>query len=144
MLFGLLHQLLDSNKRVQEFACTAFITLAEQSRSHQLSPYIYQILVHTNRAFALYKRKNRLYLYDVMGTLADTVGEKLNQPQFIYLLMPPLIAKWNELSDKDTDLFPLLEVNIISFHTGTFFFNFFFSSAFLILRLLWDPVLYSM
>lgn len=109
VLFGLLNRLLDPNKRVQESACTAFIVLAEVA-SNKLAPYLYTILTHTNQAFALYKRKNRLMLYDAMGTLADAVGSELNQPQFIYLLMPPLITKWNELSDKDTDLFPLLEV----------------------------------
>lgn len=29
---------------------------------------------------------------------------------YIEKLMPPLIAKWNELKDEDKDLFPLLEV----------------------------------
>ncbi|CAO3619625.1 unnamed protein product [Mucor fragilis] len=108
VLFGLLERLLDSNRRVQESACTAFIILGE-SASTRLVPYIYPILTQTNGAFALYRRKNRLILYDALGTLADAVGSQLNQPQFIYLLMPPLISKWNELSDKDADLFPLLE-----------------------------------
>lgn len=30
--------------------------------------------------------------------------------EYIQKLMPPLIAKWNELKDEDKDLFPLLEV----------------------------------
>ena len=30
--------------------------------------------------------------------------------EYINLLMPPLIAKWNILKDEDKDLFPLLEV----------------------------------
>lgn len=110
VLFGLLNRLLDSDKRVQESACTAFIVLAEAA-SLLLVPYIHPILTHTNRAFSIYKRKNRLFLYDAMGTLADAVKSELNQPHFICLLMPPLISKWNELSDKDTDLFPLLEVS---------------------------------
>jgi len=29
--------------------------------------------------------------------------------EYIEKLMPPLIAKWNELKDEDKDLFPLLE-----------------------------------
>lgn len=29
--------------------------------------------------------------------------------EYIQKLMPPLIAKWNELKDEDKDLFPLLE-----------------------------------
>jgi hypothetical protein len=48
-------------------------------------------------------------LYDAIGTLADSVGHHLNKKEFIELLMPPLIQKWNELKDEDKDLFPLLE-----------------------------------
>ena len=32
-------------------------------------------------------------------------------PEFIQMLMPPLIEKWNNLRDEDKDLFPLLEVS---------------------------------
>lgn len=31
--------------------------------------------------------------------------------EYIQLLMPPLIEKWNLLKDEDRDLFPLLEVS---------------------------------
>ena len=48
-------------------------------------------------------------MYDAIGTLADSVGHHLNKPEFIEMLMPPLIKKWNELKDEDKDLFPLLE-----------------------------------
>lgn len=34
--------------------------------------------------------------------------------EYIQKLMPPLIAKWNELKDEDKDLFPLLEVSKFS------------------------------
>ncbi len=42
------------------------------------------------------------------GTLADSVGHHLNKPEYIGMLMPPLIEKWNVLKDEDKDLFPLL------------------------------------
>jgi len=32
--------------------------------------------------------------------------------EYIQMLMPPLIQKWNQLKDEDKDLFPLLEVVI--------------------------------
>jgi len=57
-----------------------------------------------------FQHKNLLILYDAIGTLADSVGHHLNKPEFINLLMPPLIQKWNMLKDEDKDLFPLLEV----------------------------------
>lgn len=56
-----------------------------------------------------FQHKNLLILYDAIGTLADSVGHHLNKQEFIDLLMPPLIQKWNELKDEDKDLFPLLE-----------------------------------
>lgn len=31
--------------------------------------------------------------------------------EYIKMLMPPLIDKWNALKDEDKDLFPLLEVS---------------------------------
>jgi transportin-1 len=31
------------------------------------------------------------------------------QPAYLAILMPPLIAKWQQLSNSDKDLFPLLE-----------------------------------
>ncbi|KAL3191764.1 hypothetical protein MRX96_059500 [Rhipicephalus microplus] len=55
------------------------------------------------------QHKNLLILYDAIGTLADSVGHHLNKPEYINLLMPPLIEKWNVLKDDDKDLFPLLE-----------------------------------
>ena len=33
--------------------------------------------------------------------------------EYISLLMPPLIEKWNILKDTDKDLFPLLEVYVV-------------------------------
>mmetsp|Transcript_9429 Transcript_9429/g.21924 ORF Transcript_9429/g.21924 Transcript_9429/m.21924 type:complete len:365 (-) Transcript_9429:531-1625(-) len=60
-------------------------------------------------AFSKYQAKNLLILYDAIGTLADAVGTALCKPEFVQVLMPPLIGKWNELSDDDRALFPLLE-----------------------------------
>jgi transportin-1 len=67
-----------------------------------------------------FQHKNLLILYDAIGTLADSVSYHLNKPEYINLLMPALIQKWNALKDDDKDLFPLLEVR--------FLFYFFLSS----------------
>lgn len=74
-------------------------------------PYLSYILDTLVFAFGKYQHKNLLILYDAIGTLADSVGHHLNQPEYIQKLMPPLIQKWNELKDEDKDLFPLLEVS---------------------------------
>jgi transportin-1 len=104
----LLKRVLDSNKRVQEAACSAFATLEEEACT-ELVPYLGFILETLVFAFHKYQHKNLLILYDAIGTLADSVGHHLNKPDYIQLLMPPLIQKWNVLKDEDKDLFPLLE-----------------------------------
>lgn len=106
----MLQRVLDKNKRVQEAACSAFATLEEEA-TVELIPYLEPILINLTTAFNMYQHKNLLILYDALGTLAESVGSTLNQPRCLQLMMPPLITKWNELSDQDKDLFPLLEVS---------------------------------
>ncbi|KAK2833571.1 hypothetical protein Q5P01_017460 [Channa striata] len=108
LMTELLKRILDGNKRVQEAACSAFATLEEEACT-ELVPYLSFILDTLVFAFGKYQHKNLLILYDAIGTLADSVGHHLNQPVIHSKLMPPLIAKWNELKDEDKDLFPLLE-----------------------------------
>lgn len=104
----LLKRILDANKRVQEAACSAFATLEEEACT-ELVPYLEYILKTLVFAFSKYQHKNLLIFYDAVGTLADSVGHHLNKPEYINILMPPLIEKWNQLQDDDKDLFPLLE-----------------------------------
>ncbi|CAG2114485.1 unnamed protein product [Medioppia subpectinata] len=108
LMTELLKRVLDANKRVQEAACSAFATLEEEACT-ELVPYLEFILQTLVFAFSKYQHKNLLILYDAIGTLADSVGHHLNKPEYINLLMPPLIQKWNLLKDDDKDLFPLLE-----------------------------------
>ncbi|KAF2324731.1 hypothetical protein GH714_016541 [Hevea brasiliensis] len=96
VLMGLLRRILDTNKRVQEAACSAFATLEEEA-AEVMVPYLETILQHLMCAFG------------DTSTLADAVGLELNKPRYLDILMPPLIAKWQQLSDSDKDLFPLLE-----------------------------------
>jgi len=104
----LLKRILDPNKKVQEAACSAFATLEEEACT-ELVPYLQYILQTLVYAFNKYQHKNLLILYDAIGTLADSVGAFLNKTEYIEMLMPPLITKWNSLVDEDKDLFPLLE-----------------------------------
>ncbi|KAL3645630.1 Transportin-1 [Castilleja foliolosa] len=108
ILMGLLRRILDDNKRVQEAACSAFATLEEEA-ADELAPRLNVILQHLMCAFGKYQRRNLRIVYDALGTLADAVGGELNQPAHLEILMPPLIAKWQQLSNSDKDLFPLLE-----------------------------------
>ncbi|SAM01459.1 hypothetical protein [Absidia glauca] len=104
----LLHRILDNNKRVQEAACSSLSALEEEATT-QLIPYLLPILATLASAFEKYQHHNLILLLDTMGTLADVVGEALNQPQYIELIMPPLIKQWRETVDESRYLFPLLE-----------------------------------
>ncbi|KAJ1660263.1 hypothetical protein IWQ61_000785 [Dispira simplex] len=108
LLEGLSRMIMDDNKKVQEAGCSAFATMEEEA-GEELTPYLGPILQNLVSAFAKYQKKNLLILYDAVGTLADAVGKNLNRPEYIQLLMPPLIQKWHQLQDDDRDLFPLLE-----------------------------------
>ncbi|ODQ54556.1 karyopherin Kap104 [Saitoella complicata NRRL Y-17804] len=105
---GLLRMVLDNHKRVQEAGCSAFANLEEISGA-VLLPYMIPILKSFQMAFQKYQHKNLLILYDAVQTLADSIGGALNNSDYINLLMPPLIEKWQALADDDRDLFPLLE-----------------------------------
>jgi hypothetical protein len=94
---------------VQEAGCSAFATL-EEIAGQALEPYLPIILPTLVDAFGRYQQKNLLILYDAIGTLADAVGVALNREEYIGVLMPPLIAKWQTVDDLDADIIPLLEV----------------------------------
>ncbi|KDN41076.1 ARM repeat-containing protein [Tilletiaria anomala UBC 951] len=108
LMEGLLRMVLDGNKRVQEAGCSAFATLEEEA-GPIIAPYLGPVLTGLVTAFQKYQRKNLLILYDAIGTLADSVGAALNRPEYINILLPPLIQKWQALSNEDADLIPLLE-----------------------------------
>lgn len=108
MMTNLLNRMLDHNKKVQEAACSAFATLEEHAQT-ELVPYLEPILKYLMTAYEKYQARNLYILYDCIGTLADAVRGELNKPEYINILMPPLTARWNSLSDDDPDLLPLLE-----------------------------------
>ncbi|GJR38821.1 transportin-1 isoform X1 [Tanacetum coccineum] len=89
-----------------EAACSSFATLEEEV-ADELAPRLEIILQMCT--FGKYQRRNLRIIYDTIGTLADVVGGELNQPKYLEILMTPLIAKWQQLSNSDKDHFPLFE-----------------------------------
>ena len=131
LITELLKRVLDENKHVQEAACSALSTIQVQSNPStfyfchcfnqvcnslqeeagtHLAPYLGDILETLVSAYDKYHhRKNLTSLYNVIETMARSVGSQLNKADYINLLMPPLIAKFNALQDDDKDLMPLME-----------------------------------
>ena len=76
----------------------------------QLVPYLCEILKTLSQAYSNYHQGNILFcLYDATESLARSIGCQLNKPDYIALLLPPLITKFNELMDDDEDLAPLMK-----------------------------------
>ena len=105
---GLLQRMLDSNKRVQEAAASAFANLEEKAKT-ELKDYCPIIIQQFVKCFALYKDRNMFILYDCVQTLAEHVGSTLASPALVSLLMPALIQRWNKVTDQSREMFPLLE-----------------------------------
>lgn len=108
MMEGILHRMLDRNKKVQEAAASAFATLEEKSDSN-LIPYCEPILRQFVQCFGKYKDRNMYILYDCVQTLGECVMGELAQPHLVDILMPALIDRYNKVSDQSRELFPLLE-----------------------------------
>jgi transportin-1 len=108
MMDGILQRMLDSNKRVQEAAASAFANLEEKANK-ELRAYCTIIVRQFVQCFAKYKDRNMFILYDCVQTLAEHVGPELAQDELVGLLMPALIQRWNKVSDQSREMFPLLE-----------------------------------
>ena len=108
MLDGILQHMLDRNKRAQESAASAFVTL-EEAANTQLNPYCQIIIQQFVRCFDQYKDKNMYILYDCVQTLAEHAGPTLARPELVQLLMPALIGRWEKVPDESREMFPLLE-----------------------------------
>lgn len=110
ILDPLLRRVLDSNKHVQEAACSALAVLFEQDNSCEaLQPYVASILQTLVHAHATYQRKNLIILYDAIMMLAEAVGGLLAQTEHVKVLMQSLLEKWSAFPEGDIAQFPLME-----------------------------------
>ena len=81
-----------------------FVFLVDASTSSRLNPSEQSTWKQKHRPLLLSQRRNFQIVYDAIGTLADAVGGELNQAKYLEILMPPLIAKWQQHSNFDTNL----------------------------------------
>ncbi|CAD1808533.1 HEAT-like repeat family protein [Candida parapsilosis] len=102
---------LDSKKIVQEAACSALSAFIEESDPQLIEFYLEPLLNHFAQCFQRYQRKNLIILYDCVQTFVEKMGyENLSRdPNYVSILLPPLLQRWDQLPDDDTALWPLLE-----------------------------------
>ncbi|KAK4163538.1 importin subunit beta-2 [Cladorrhinum sp. PSN259] len=108
MMEGILHKMLDKNKKVQEAGASAMANLEEKA-GKRLEPYCGPIIDQFVACFQKYKDKNRWVLYDCVQTLAEHIGPVLARPELCNKLMPTLINRWQSIPDQSREMFPLLE-----------------------------------
>lgn len=111
----ILRGMLDRNKRVQESACSSF-TSFEECGTTLLLPYAGQILHVILSCIELYQSRNFMILYDVIGTLYQSVGESLTQQTEHNQLIDVLLGRLEIVGLGDTQYIALIEClsNIIS------------------------------
>lgn len=108
MMEGLLHRMLDNNKKVQEAAASGFMILEEKSGG-ELKPYCRPILQQFALCFQRYKIRNMFVLYDCIQNLAQAVMSELAKPELSEILMPVLVERWHKLPDQSQEIFALLD-----------------------------------
>lgn len=121
---GILKKMLDTNKKVQEAAASAFANLEEKANV-ELRAYCPVIVHQFVQCFAMYKDRNMFILYDCVQTLAEHVGPALAREELVSILMPALLQRWNKVSDQSREMFPLLEcLSYVAIALGGMFSNF--------------------
>lgn len=109
--FGaLLARMLDSNKRVEEAACSATATFIEDSaQSLSLVPFLNEIVATLSGALTVYQYRNLLILCDAISTLCFSVGPDVFNPAFENSLLPLLITKWKSFPIDHPCLVPSMD-----------------------------------
>jgi len=108
LMTELLQRVLDTNKKVQDAACSAFATLEEEAQG-ELIPYLGPIVQNLMFAFGKYQAKNLNILYDTIGTLADSVGRAMANKELVQAIMIPIMQKLATMDDVDRNMYPVLE-----------------------------------
>lgn len=95
---------MDNNKRVQRAAISAFCIFQEEA-CLKLVTFIEFILRAFVESFSKLQYRSHMLIYDAIGVLAHSVGNNLNKPYYIEILMPSLIKKFNEFQNYNEEQF---------------------------------------
>jgi transportin-1 len=94
----ILVRMLDQNKRVQEAAVSAFVSLAEEVGIY-LEEYLGDILKTLTAALNYYQSKNLLILLDAIACMFETLSaEVMSAPNVIEALVPTIVRAFGQVS----------------------------------------------
>ena len=121
LIFSLLATVNDKNKRVQEAGFSAFATL-EEVAGPTLAPYLTPIVQHLCAALQHFQRKALMVVYDAIQTLANSVGQGMNNVAYLQAIVPIIMEKWMAVDDMDQSLLLILEcLSAVAMAVGTGF-----------------------
>jgi len=104
----LLTRVNDKNKEAQKAACAGLAQVSEVAHV-EIVPYALAILTEFSKAFERFQRANLFALYDAVGAITVAMGSQINDERYLSVLLPPLLKKWDALSDDDSGLFLLFD-----------------------------------
>jgi transportin-1 len=88
----ILTRMMDHNKRVQEAAVSAFVSIEEEAGIY-LADHLPNIIKAICSAMAYYQSKNLLILLDAIACLFESVGsESMSSPDIVNALAPAIVA----------------------------------------------------
>lgn len=109
VMTALVSRFLDNNKRVQRAAISAFCIFQEEA-CLKLVPFIDFIIRAFVQSFSKLQYRSHMLLYDAIGVFAHSVDGHLNKPDYISVLMPPLMEKFHEFVNyQDEQFLALME-----------------------------------
>lgn len=108
VLLNLLKRILDSNKRVQEAACSSFANL-EEDALELLNNYLHEIVHTIQQAFQIYQAKNYFILFDVVGTLIDSVNIVKENNELAHEVVYAILSKWVNIRISSPYIIALME-----------------------------------
>ena len=122
IIVGLLRRILDTNKKVQEAARSAFMTIGKDAaESNGMEIILEQLILELGK----HQMRDLWLISEALCSLANVVGAKLNKAEHLHIVVPPLIEKWQQLQKSNKDILPLLECfTSIAQAAGSGFFQF--------------------
>lgn len=101
---------LDKKKVVQGSACSSVSSFVGNADYELLVNLVEPLLQFYSGCFKLYKKKNSLILYDSVQVFVEKMGDLISTNQdYVNLLLPSLLERWDQSVDDDKDIWPLLE-----------------------------------
>ena len=94
----ILSRMMDQNKRVQEAAVSAFVSLEEEVGMY-LDEYLFDIVNTLFRSLNYYQSKNLLILLDAIACLFESLGsEAMSKPGIIDMVVPPIVTAFQNVN----------------------------------------------